>query len=219
MCAIFRSVPPKSDQRLSGADGFSRTIPIEKALHRDTLLAYRMNGEKLPGNHGFPVRAIIPGWYGMDSVKWLRSVELLASEDPPPDYVRQVKSILGGTRPAEPVKEILVKSAFTRPRDGAILTSRRFILRGVAWAGENRIQQVDVSTDGGKNWQPAHVAAAQPYAWTPWRLEWRLPRAGDHELIVRAKDDKGRQQPSERPFSRVDGYEQNVCQTIKVTAA
>src|SRR5437867_12068218 len=84
--------------RLTGADGFSRSIPIEKAMHPDTLIARNMNGEKLPVNHGFPLRAVIPGWYGMDSVKWLRSVEVLSGEAPPQGYARQVRSLLATTR-------------------------------------------------------------------------------------------------------------------------
>src|SRR4029450_13491361 len=84
--------------RLGGADGFSRVFPLAKAMNPDSLLAIAMNGEKLPVNHGFPLRAIIPGWYGMDSVKWLRSIHLLAGEPPSQDYVREERSLLAGRR-------------------------------------------------------------------------------------------------------------------------
>lgn len=204
--------------RLTGADGFARTIPAEKALHKDTLLAYQMNGEKLPQKHGFPIRAIIPGWYGMDSVKWLRSIEFVPSEDSRQDYIRLKKSLLVGSTAAGTVTEIQVKSAFTRPQDAAILMSRRFTLRGVAWAGENRIQQVEVSTDGGKSWRLARIDVAPPFSWTLWSLDWQIPRAGEHELAVRAKDHKGRQQPFLRPSDRLDNYEWAAVQRIKVTA-
>ncbi len=73
--------PQANFVRLSGADGFSRNLPIEKAMHPDSLIAYSMNGEKLTINHGFPLRAVIPGWYGMDSVKWLRSVEVRREDE------------------------------------------------------------------------------------------------------------------------------------------
>lgn len=205
--------------KLISADGYSRNIPIAKALHPDTIVAYGMNGEKLPLNHGFPVRAIVPGWYGMDSVKWLRGIELLSTEAPPQDYVRQVKSFFG-VRAAGPVTAMQVKSVFTRPQEGAILMKRRFMVRGVAWAGENRVSQVQVSVDGARTWLPATLAGgAAAYAWTPWSFEWKIPRAGDYSLTVRAKDDKGREQPPERAAERADSYEWNGWQTLKVTAA
>jgi DMSO/TMAO reductase YedYZ molybdopterin-dependent catalytic subunit len=204
--------------RLSGADGFSRSIPLEKAVHPDTLVAHTMNGEKLPVNHGFPLRALVPGWYGMDSVKWLREVEVLPGEAPEQGYARQVRSLLAGARPAGPVTAMNVKSVFSRPVDGAILASRRFIVRGAAWAGENRVRHVEVSVDGGKSWRVARLLTApQPYAWVHWSCDWTIARAGSYELAVRAVDDKGRQQPAERPSDRIDDYEWNAYQTIRVT--
>src|SRR5206468_3324474 len=116
--------------KLSGADGFSRAIPLEKAMHPDTLIAHNMNGEKLRVKHGFPLRAVVPGWYGMDSVKWLRSVEVLAGDIPAQSYFRQVRSLLAGARPDGPVTAMNVKAAFSRPLDGAILTGRRFAVHG-----------------------------------------------------------------------------------------
>jgi DMSO/TMAO reductase YedYZ molybdopterin-dependent catalytic subunit len=204
--------------RLSGADGFSRSIPIEKAMHPDTLIAHNMNGEKLPVNHGFPLRAVVPGWYGMDSVKWLRSVEVLAGDTPAQGYLRQVRSLLAGTRPAGAVTAMNVKAAFSRPLDGAILMGRRFVVRGAAWAGENRVRQVDASVDGGKSWHAARLASdPQAYAWVHWSYVWTIPGAGAYELVVRASDDKGREQPLERASDRIDDYEWNTFQTVRVT--
>jgi DMSO/TMAO reductase YedYZ molybdopterin-dependent catalytic subunit len=204
--------------RLSGADGFSRTISLAKALYPDTLIAYAMNGEKLPASHGHPLRAVIPGWYGMASIKWLQRVEVLISEDVFPDYVRRVRSLLSGTRPAGAIAEMHVKSAFARPLDGAILTGRRFIVRGAAWAGENRVHQVEVSTDGAKSWQTARLSA-EPlrYTWVQWTHEWKIPGAGQYELAVHASDDADRRQPAGRAPDRADGYELNSWQTVRVT--
>src|SRR5205823_8775129 len=144
----------------------------------DTLIAHQMNGEKLPANHGFPLRAVIPGWYGMDSVKWLRAVDVLTGERPEQGYTRQVRSLLAGTRPAGSVTTMNVKSAFSRPMDGAILSSRRFVVRGAAWAGENRIRRVELSYDGGKSWQPARLLSdPQPYAWVHWSHDWTIRAA------------------------------------------
>ena len=204
--------------RLSGADGFSRSIPLAKAINGDTLIAYQINGETLPVKHGFPLRAVIPGWYGMDSVKWLRAIEVLAEEAPAQDYVRQVRSLLAGRRPDGPVTVMNVKSAFSRPLDGAILTGRRFIVRGAAWAGENRVRQVEVSLDAGKSWQAARLLAnPQPYAWVLWSYAWTIKAAGSYELSLRATDDQGRRQPAARASDRVDDYEWNPAQIIRVT--
>jgi DMSO/TMAO reductase YedYZ molybdopterin-dependent catalytic subunit len=205
--------------RLSGADGFSRTIPVAKALHADTLVVYAMNGEKLPLSHGFPLRALIPGWYGMDSVKWLHQVEVLRDKgrESQPGYTRLNRSLLLGVQPAGPITAMNVKSAFSRPVDDAILVSRRFTIRGAAWAGENRVRQVEVSTDGGKSWQRAQLDEAAPsYSWALWAFEWKIPGPGQYRLSVRAADSQGRLQPAEREAGRADDYEQNAYHTIHV---
>jgi DMSO/TMAO reductase YedYZ molybdopterin-dependent catalytic subunit len=204
--------------RLSGADGFTRTIPMAKAMHPDTLLAYGMNKEKLLAKHGLPLRAVIPGWYGMDSVKWLREIAVLSEpEATQGQYVRLTRSLLAGTRPSGAISAMNVKSAFSRPVDGAILQSRRFTIRGAAWSGENRIRDVEVSTDAGTTWRKAELNASPlPYSWALWALEWKIPGTGEYELIVRASDDHGRTQPSERATDRADGYELNAYQHIRV---
>lgn len=162
--------------RLTGAGGYTRTLPIAKAMHADTLLADRMNGARLPNAHGYPVRAIVPGWYGSDSVKWLQRIEALSEERP---------SEAGG--PQE------VNVVFSRPVEGAVLVGRRFLLRGAAWAGERRIQSVEISTDGGIFWAAATLDdAPRPYAWVRWRREWKIPAPGEHTLLARARDDSGR---------------------------
>ena len=221
LASVIESTHPAADARfvrLSGADGFARTIPIEKAMHPDTLVVNQMNGEKLPANHGFPLRALIPGWYGMDSIKWLRRVDVLPAAEPGQGYERQVRSLLAGVRTSGPVTAMQVKSAFSRPVDGAILTRRRFTIRGAAWAGENRVRQVEVSTDGGKKWTGARLdSEASPYAWVCWSYDWRISSAGPYDLSVRATDDQGRQQPVERVSGRADDYELNIPQTIRVT--
>ena len=187
-------------------------------IHPDTIIAYSMNGDKLPLHHGFPLRAIVPGWYGMDAVKWLHRVELAESEEQSHAYVRRVSSFFG-VREAEPITAMQVKSVFTRPQDGAILTKRRFIVRGMAWAGENRVEKVEVSVDGASTWQTAKLEEVPvEYSWLPWSFDWKVPNAGEYTLSVRAKDDKGREQPRQRATERSDSYEWNDWQTVKVTA-
>jgi DMSO/TMAO reductase YedYZ molybdopterin-dependent catalytic subunit len=221
LASILQAARPTADAgaiRLDGADGFSRVVPLAKAMGADPLLALTMNGEKLPVNHGFPLRAIIPGWYGMDSVKWLRSIHVLAGEPPSQDYVREVRSLLAGRQRTDAVTAMNVKSTFSRPVDGATLFGRRFTLRGAAWAGENRVRRVEVSIDGGRSWQPARLESeSKPYAWVCWSYEWTIAQPGSYELAVTATDDQGRQQPAERPSNRADDYEWNQRQLIQVT--
>jgi hypothetical protein len=154
----------------------------------------------------------------MDSIKWLRAIDVLASEPPEQGYMRQVRSLLAGARQDGPVTAMNVKSAFSRPLDGAILTGRHFMVRGAAWAGENRIRQVEVSLDAGKSWQQAKLGSEpRPYSWVLWSYEWKIKSAGEHQLSVRAGDDQGHGQPPTRESDRVDAYESNPSQTIKVT--
>ena len=217
---LAKAGPPQNFLRLSAADGFSRCLPFAKAAHPETLIAYAMNGEKLPASHGFPLRAILPGWYAVDSVKWLRSVELLMEEDPPRGYLRLVKSILAGVREDGQIRQMRVKSAFSRPTDGAVLVGKRFLIRGVAWGGVGRVKSVEVSVDGEKTWQAARLAVPlTPYAWTPWVHDWQISGPGEHRLSVRATDQGDTLQPAERSPARVDNYELNAWQRITVTAS
>ena len=226
LASLLEKAQPRPEARfvrMTGADGYVRTISLAKASEPNTLIAFRMNGEKLPPAHGLPARAIVSGWYGMDSVKWLQRIDLLEHEDTQTpaafSYRRQVKSLLAGARETDPVTAMNVKSAFSRPVDGAFLTGRRFVVRGVAWAGEQRIRKVELSTDGGKKWHDAKASQSQPYAWSHWEYAWTIPAAGEYELIVRATDASGRTQPSERAGDRADGYELNAWQTIRVIVA
>jgi DMSO/TMAO reductase YedYZ molybdopterin-dependent catalytic subunit len=217
---LLRKAQPDSSARfarLAGADGFSRAIPLEKAFHTDTLLAYRMNGQSLPPSHGGPLRAIVPGWYGTDSLKWLQSVELLADVPTTKEYRRHTRSLLTGAMAGDPVTGVLVKSVFSRPRDGAVLAGRRFVLRGAAWAGENLVRSIEISVDSGKSWIAVEFSPSQRYCWAHWKHEWKIPGAGEYELLVRATDDKGVEQPLSPPSNRLDPYEQNSCQRVIVT--
>ena len=222
LAAILTQAQPRSDAKfvsLLGADGFARTLPLEKVSHADTLLAFRMNGESLPPQHGAPVRAIVPGWYGVASIKWLERIELLTAAPEPKDYVRRTRSLLAGVTVGEPVTRVLIKSVFSRPLDGAILYGRRFTLRGAAWAGENMVRGVEVSSDGGRSWAAAKLSPPVRYSWTHWTFEWKIPSRGKFDLAVRATDDAGVTQPAERDSGRADDYEQNHWQRIAVTAA
>jgi DMSO/TMAO reductase YedYZ molybdopterin-dependent catalytic subunit len=177
---------------------FARSLPLSKALHPDTLLANRMNGEVLDPNHGYPVRLFAPGWYGVASVKWLRRIEVV--NKPFRGYFQSVKYTVQRRTErgleTEVVGPMMPKSEIIRPRDGDVLGlgGNRFF--GVSWAGEESVSRVDVSTDGGTTWNDATLVGPQaPYSWTLWEYLWEADSPGEHTVLVRATSSGGRVQP------------------------
>jgi DMSO/TMAO reductase YedYZ molybdopterin-dependent catalytic subunit len=178
---------------------FARSLPLAKALDRDTLLVTRMNGELLSASHGFPLRLFVPGWYGVASVKWLRRIEVLDRVFD--GYYQTVKYTV--QRPAANgprtvvVGPMAVKSELIRPSAGAELGIGTNRLFGVAWAGEDAVQRVEVSTDGGATWNPADLLGPRSaYCWTPWEYLWEVAESGDYTLLTRAVSERGHVQPS-----------------------
>lgn len=177
---------------------FARSLPRAKALHPDTLLVYRMNGELLRPNHGFPVRLFVPGWYGVASVKWLQRIA--AIDYPYRGYYQSTKYTVQRRGPRGLEMEVLgpmaVKAEIVRPRPESVLglgTNRVF---GVAWAGEEAVAQVEVSPDGGESWSAAHLVGPQaPYSWVLWEYLWEVAEPGPYTLLARATSTSGRVQP------------------------
>ena len=183
---------------------FARSLPLSKALHPDTLLANRMNGEVLDPNHGYPLRLFAPGWYGVASVKWLRRIEVV--NKPFRGYFQSVKYTVQRRTErgleTEVVGPMMPKSEIIRPRDGDVLglDGNRFF--GAAWAGEDSVSRVDVSTDGGATWFGATLMGPQaPFSWTLWEYLWEADSPGEHTVLVRATSSGGRVQPADHdPF-------------------
>ncbi|HUJ96280.1 MAG TPA: sulfite oxidase [Terriglobales bacterium] len=196
---------------------FARAIPLERAMDPSTLLAYEMNGEPLPADHGFPLRAVVPGWYGMDSVKWLTRIEVL---DKPFDgyFQKEEYMALRLKGDPQPVTRMQVSSKFLRPSEGEEIRVKTYRVEGVAWAGEHKITKVEVRIDPGGVWQTANLAAA-PVAmvWTAWNYDWNVARPGSYTLQVRATDEEGRIQPEIRDPERKDSYELNTPARVNVT--
>jgi DMSO/TMAO reductase YedYZ molybdopterin-dependent catalytic subunit len=179
---------------------FARSLPLAKALHPDTLLAYRMNGELLGPNHGGPVRLFVPGWYGVASVKWLRRIEVIAR--PFRGYFQSTKYTIQRATPhgqeTVVVGPMVVKSEILRPQNGAELGIGMNRLFGIAWAGEEAVAAVEVSTDGGRTWSRANLLGQQvPYSWTLWEYLWETAKPGSYTLLARAISASGQVQPAE----------------------
>jgi DMSO/TMAO reductase YedYZ molybdopterin-dependent catalytic subunit len=179
---------------------FARSLPLRKALQPDTLLAYRMNGELLSPTHGFPLRLFVPGWYGVASVKWLRRIEVL--DRPFQGYYQTTKYTMRQrtSNGAEPVVvgPMAVKSEILRPRAGDEIGPGGNRVSGVAWAGEEAVAAVEVSTDGGRSWGLARLIGPQaPYCWTLWEYPWEVAEPGEYALLARAISASGETQPAE----------------------
>jgi len=203
---------------------FIRSIPIEKAMQSDTLIATHMNGAPLTAHHGFPARAVTPGWVGAASCKWLSEITVL---DKPgdgnfmsPGY--RFPNTPG--KPGEPIKPedthaltaLVVKSAIAAPSDGAKLKPGAQLIKGVAWAGEADVTKVEISTDGGASWNAAQLGKDQAkYAWRLWSYSWKPAKGGDYVILARATDSQGRIQPDAAVWNP-SGYLYNACDQVKV---
>jgi DMSO/TMAO reductase YedYZ molybdopterin-dependent catalytic subunit len=197
---------------------FQRSLPLDKALHRDTLLAHTMNGEPLPVEHGAPLRLVVPGWYGMASVKWLASIR--AIDTPFHGFFQGDRYVLSGGADdpnPRPVTVMGMRSLILEPAAGATLRPGRCTIRGLAWAGDEEIAEVQVSTDGGETWRSARwTGAPSPYAWRAWEFEWRAGPPGPAVLQSRAVAADGRTQPTAIEWNYL-GYCNNAIQSVEVT--
>ena len=185
---------------------YARSVPIAKAQH-DVLLAFAMNDEPLTPEHGFPLRAIVPGWFGMASVKWLQRI--IVSDTPFNGYYQSIDytywSRRDGLPTLVPLAEMQTKAQIARPAMNEVVPANiTYRVHGAAWAGEAEIEKVELSTDGGASWTPVELLGqAEPSAWRFWEWMWQTPaEPGRCMLIARATDSRGRTQPAER----VDDY-------------
>jgi sulfite oxidase len=203
---------------------FIRSIPIEKAMDSDTLVATHLNGVPLPKHNGFPARALTPGWIGAASCKWLTEIKVLEKEFEgnfmSPGYRMPNQPV----KPGEPVKPedthpttaLNVKSLISSPSDGSTLRSLNVPIQGVAWAGESDVTRVEVSIDGGNSWQPAELGKERAhYAWRLFSYPWKAAKSGDYTILSRATDSQGRTQPP-APVWNPSGYLNNAIDQVKI---
>jgi len=212
--------PDACEVILEGADGgllaeaksppgeiqFARSIPLAKAS-QNVLLAYKMNGNDLPPEHGFPLRAVVPGWYAVASVKWLQRI--IVTSQPFTGYYQTLDYAYwkrrGDTAELSPVAELQVKAEIARPSQGETVPANSSVrIYGAAWANGNEIVRVEVSTDGGSTWKEATLLGeSKPNAWRFWEFNWKTPTApGKQTLIARATDSVGQTQPAHRDPDR-----------------
>lgn len=219
-----------ADTHISGdasRDPISRGVPIAKALERESLIAWQMNGEDIPLQNGYPLRMVCAGWPGSVSGKWLNRIvvrnqvhdgEKMAA----PSYSVPINAVAPGSRvPNEEMRTIEsmpIKSLISFPQSGITHNLReRLIVRGHAWAGDNQVSGVFISIDFGATWLPSAVrGAANRLAWQNWETWAQFSEPGYYEVWARAMDDRGRSQPMIVPGWNPRGYLNNACHRVAV---
>lgn len=196
------------------ADGdvrFTRALPIGDALLEDTLLVLSMNDEPLKPEHGFPIRLVVPGWYGMASVKWVTRIEVTTK--PFKGYFQTKRYVYNDINGIKPVDRILVKSIITSPENGERI-SRHATISGWAWSGFGSITLVEIAIEGGEIWYEAKLGKSDSkYAWTPWSLNITFPHPGRFAIRTRATDSSGAIQPDQIVWNQL-GYGNNAIRHI-----
>jgi DMSO/TMAO reductase YedYZ molybdopterin-dependent catalytic subunit len=213
-----------ADVGVAQTPDFIRSLPMRKAIDPATLLALDMNGEPLPALHGFPLRLIVPGWDGTSWVKWVNSLTVANEPDhgffmnPAYRYPKHPGPPGTPIDPAdlEVIEGMPVKSYITGPADGDKISLATATLRGMAWAGEQRVARVELSTDGGSTWRDAQLSSQNlPFSWRLWTSEWKPPKPGYYTVLSRATDSAGRVQPFVAPWNP-SGYLFNAVDRIGV---
>jgi len=206
-----------------GIDQFyERSLSIADATRDEVLLAYAVNGRPLPPQHGFPLRLLVPGWYGMTSVKWLRSITVTRSEFEGYQQARAYHYRESADETGVPVTRMLPRALMIPPGVPEFMTRTRFVepsrvlVEGRAWSGRAPVTRVEFSGDGGRTWSETRLDGARsPFAWQRWSHDWDATRPGEHELCVRATDAAGNTQPLEQAWN-AEGVQNNAVQRVRV---
>ena len=201
---------------------YERSLSIADAMRDEVLLAYAINGRPLPPQHGFPLRLIVPGWYGMTHVKWLRSITVI---DRPFAGYQQARAYHRRTSDGDsgvPVARILPRALMVPPGVPDFMSRTRFLepathlIEGRAWSGRAPIVSVDFSSDGGVSWATAKLQdPVSTFGWRGWTLPWDATRAWEYELCARAIDAAGNAQPLDQSWN-LEGVENNAVQRVRV---
>jgi DMSO/TMAO reductase YedYZ molybdopterin-dependent catalytic subunit len=202
---------------------FQRSLPLDEALAGESVLAYDMNGAPLPPQHGFPLRLVVPGWYGMTNVKWLASIKVL---DRPFEGFQQASAYrfrVDEDDEGRPLTRMAPRALMIPPGIPEFFSRARTVqlgdvqLEGRAWSGHAPIAAVDVSDDAGETWTEAELGEDEGrWAWRSWRCVWRPQATGEHVICCRARDEAGNVQPVDAQWN-VGGYSNNSVQRVPVT--
>jgi DMSO/TMAO reductase YedYZ molybdopterin-dependent catalytic subunit len=204
---------------------FQRSLSLADAREPDVLLAYELNGVPLPPQHGFPLRLLVPGWYGMTNVKWLTRITLLNEPFTGYQQARGYRLRQTDDDDGEPLSRIQPRALMVPPGIPDFMTRERTVqagsvtIEGRAWSGLAPVASVEVSIDDGATWQDARLDPPElgRWAWRRWSYEWNDAEPGRHVLACRARDEAGNAQPAE-PRWNVGGYANNEVQRVVVTA-
>jgi DMSO/TMAO reductase YedYZ molybdopterin-dependent catalytic subunit len=193
-----------ADAGVAKTPDFIRSLPMRKVLHPATLLGLKMNGEAIPELHGFPVRLIVPGWDGTSWVKWVTTISVADEPNtgffmnPAYRFPKHPGPPGASVDPADlaVIEGMPVKSFITSPSDQDTIRADEAVIKGIAWAGEERVTSVAVSTDGGSRWEEAELSPQNlPFAWRLWTYKWKPIEPGYYTLLSRSADSAGRVQP------------------------
>jgi len=201
---------------------FERSLTLDEALRNDVLLAYEINGVPLPPQHGFPLRLVVPGWYGMANVKWLERITAVPEPFAGVQQAKNYRFKADADDTGTPLSRMRPRALMVPPGTPDFPERRRFLppgrheLVGKAWSGWGPIARVEVSTDGGRTWSDARLTDGAPGAWSPWTFEWDASEPGEVELRCRATDAAGNTQPDE-PEWNAGGYVNNSVQRLPVS--
>jgi DMSO/TMAO reductase YedYZ molybdopterin-dependent catalytic subunit len=201
---------------------YERSLPLEEALREELLLAYEMNGQPLPPQHGFPLRLLVPEWYGMTSVKWLKSITAISKPFEGVEQAIAYRYRKSEDDPGWPLTRKYPHAVMVPPGIPDFLSRRRHLrvgrvtVEGRAWSGFGAVERVEFSSDGGYSWENAELGdPLGRYAWRSWSYEWDAQAPGEYELCVRASDEVGNRQPVDgEEVWNLGGYGINVIQRV-----
>ncbi len=201
---------------------YQRSLSVEEAMTSGAMLVWGCNGVDLPPQHGYPLRLLVPGWYGMASVKWLRRIEAVP-ERFDGFQMRAYSLRQAPDDPGQPLTRIAPRALVVPPGFPDFMSRRRVlrpgrhVLEGRAWSGWGEVTVVEVSVDGGGSWAPAELGPqVDRWAWRRWTLPWEVGGPGTYAVLARATDATGRTQPAEQPWNR-GGFANTSPQRVEVT--
>ena len=217
---LFEGLDSGTESHANGKLVYAMSVPVEKLLDPDTILAYEMNGEPLPKDHGYPIRLLVPSWYGMASVKWLAKITVMDHPNEgfhETDY--RIYPATDGKSDAtvQRVTKLRVKSLISAPTKGSIVSPGRHKINGVAWSGDGHIAKVEVSIDDARTWHAAELEEPNgTYSWQHWEYDWEATSLGHTLLRCRATDCQGNIQPMLATWN-YRGYEVNSIHSVPIT--